>query len=507
MDDDATGERLRVEAVGNRKLKHIPLSPRFYGLLMAAGYLAVAIIHWRHSLGALTEGYVYADLGDSPDSSYVLEILQTLTLACLFAIYLFCLTNWERLKFDLRTVASMGLLPALFACAALPANSTDVFAYIGLGRVAAVFGSNPYIHTYSEFADFYSAYVEWDITMPYGPAALPPLILAGWISQHSVLAAVFALKLFWLLIHCCNCYLLCRILYESNCKPAPGLLLFGLNPLVLLELIANGHNDGLMIMFWLLSFFAMLRRRLALALVFALLSALVKMPGILFLAAIGVYLARRREWKALGQGAFCGAVLLLALKATLLPTAGSVMSLTNLGGFTKNSIHELLIIWAEKFTAWAGAPIDYETLYSIDRRVFNLLLFCFCLWRLWKIIDWESMAREFSNILLALLLVYAVWFFPWYATWLVPLAAMTRSSRLRRAILIFSLTSLALYAFPHYVVNEAPLHSVWAALRIAIVHLVPLGSLTCAWFVERQCRPAPTEAPSRRRRDSKNSIL
>src|SRR5262249_24972842 len=159
---------------------------------------------------------------------------------------------------------------------------------------------NPYLHTYSEFSDSFNHFVEWDITMPYGPVMLPTFILGGWVSQHSVLGAVFTLKLIWLGTHCANCFLIYRILRSWRLDPEFGLFLYGLNPLALLELVANGHNDGLMILFGLSAIYALQRRWPGVALWVALLSALVKLPGVFILSSVVVYLVWRRERRGCG---------------------------------------------------------------------------------------------------------------------------------------------------------------------------------------------------------------
>src|SRR5262249_47485981 len=251
-------------------------SSRFYGLLVAAGYLALALIHWRHSWAPLSKGYAFPDLGASSESSPLLEGAQTISHCWLYILYLLALINWERRGFSPREIIGIGVLPALFAFVALPANSTDILAYTGQGRVASVHGANPYLHTYSEFADSFSPFVEWDITMPYGPVMLPVFILAGWVSAYSVIGAVFTLKLIWLATHCANCFLIYRILQswrsDTAFGPAFGLFLYGLNPLALLELVGNGHNDGLLIFFCLSAIYALQRQCHGVALWLALLS-------------------------------------------------------------------------------------------------------------------------------------------------------------------------------------------------------------------------------------------
>src|SRR5262245_42851242 len=384
-----------------------------YGLLTAAGYLALALIHWRHSWASLSQGHAFPDLGGSAGADPLMEICQTISLCGLFILYLLALIKWERRDFGVREIISIGVLPASFALGALPANSTDILGYIGQGRVAGVYGANPYLHTYSEFADSFSPFVEWNITMPYGPVMLPVFILAAWVSVYSVLWAVFTLKLIWLAVHCANCFLIYRILQAWRLDAAFGLFLYGLNPLALLELVANGHNDGLLIFFCLSAILALQRRRGGLALWLALLSALVKLPGVFILLSVAIYLMWRREWRGLKLGSLGCAASLLFVKVTLFPTIESLLSLANNGSHTPNSLHHLLIGAVHELSMRLELAIDRETVYLANRRLFSALLIGFSLWRWLGLRSLSGLTRELAYIFSALLIGQAAWFFPW----------------------------------------------------------------------------------------------
>ncbi|HMV51995.1 MAG TPA: hypothetical protein PKD31_29900, partial [Blastocatellia bacterium] len=193
-----------------------------------------------------------------------------------------------------------------------------------------------------------------------------------------------------------------------------------------------------------------------------------------------IYLLRRRDWRALAIGLTGSAVLLLALKLALFPTKESMLSLTNVGNYSKNSLHLLLIRAAEKLCNWLGGPTNYDHLYALDRRVFSVLFFAFCAWRFWRIRELNHLIQELAVLFLGLLIGYAAWFFPWYVAWLIPLAALMDSARLRWTILAFSWTSLALYAFSYQLIELSPRHWLWMGLRISIAHLLPL-SLPLLW--------------------------
>lgn len=465
-------------------LTSVLVSRRSYALLSLIGMVLLTWLHWNHSWPELSQSRVFSDLGDSKQADPLNEAIQTAILAGLFGLYLFCLANWERMRLTVREIAGIGIAQWLAGWAALPANSTDILGYIGLGRLAGIYGVNPYLHTYAEFHDAYSHYIEWHITMPYGPVLLPVFVAAGWLSQHGVLASIFGLKLAWLLTHICNCRVLFQILKNRGIAPAFGLFLFALNPLLWLEQIVNGHNDGVLILFGLLAILALQQGRHTAAILLALLSALVKLPGIFFFVLVLIYLVRKREWRAVAGGLLGSTLLLLALKITLFPTTESLLSLTNVGNYTKNSLHALLIPLAEKLSFRLGAPMEYDALYSLDRRIFSMLFFAFCVWRCWRIRELNSLIQELAFLFLGLLIGYATWFFPWYVAWLVPLASLAESARLRWAVLTFSWTSLALYAFPQHLIEPAQDHWVLAAVRISIAHLIPLVFVTRALIAE-----------------------
>jgi len=453
------------------------LSKRWWFVLsQALGYTFLSLLHLWHSLPALEQGRVPAPLGAELKANPVVETLHFLTLSYLFAIYALSLCHWSRLNLKARELLWAGSVLGALAWSALPANSADIFLYLAQGRIVGVYGANPYLHTYAEIADSFSAYAWFGFPMTYGPVALPLLMAAGVLSQLSVVGAVYALKLVWLVVHGGNCWLLYALLRAWKPKVALyGLFLFGFNPLVLLELLGNGHNDGLMIIFGLGAIYVLQCGRPSLAVWLALLAGLVKLPGLILWGAILVYLVRQREWRGLLQGVLGTVMVVLAVKWMLFPTLESTLTLTNPVPWSYNSLHVLLIPVIDRLSSLWYRALGRPTIFALDRGVFAVLFFFFALWRLSRVRDLESLVREVAQVWLGLLIGYAAWFWPWYITWLVPLAALTESGPLRRVITVYSFTVFSLYAFPAFAMGQAPLHRMWATLRIVLAHLVPLG--------------------------------
>jgi hypothetical protein len=311
--------------------------------------------------------------------------------------------------------------------------------------------------------------------MPYGPVVLPIFAIAGVISERNVLVAMYAIKFVWLLIHLLNAWLIYRIARSVVPAPECALFVFAFNPLILLEQPGNGHNDGLLILCGLLALFALQSGREGLAVWMALLCALVKISGILWLGGVLALLIHRRHWRGLLQGA--GASLAsAAVVIILLPGSAAALTVMNTQWqYSEDSLHTVFIDWVSVLCRALNRTWEYDDTFRIDRLICSALFLGICLWRLTFIRDFVSLTREIGHMLLILLLGYAVSVYPWYMVWPLPIAALTGSGRLRRTIAVASAATLALYAFPYTLVEQTPNHSLWSALRLGLAFGVPIG--------------------------------
>jgi len=442
-------------------------------VLSAPAYAALFFIHLRHSLPSLAAGRVPPDLGYSAGASPVLQFLQIFCLAYLFLVYGLTLWHWRRLNLTPRNLAWSAFAVTVMAWGLLPADSSDVLEYIGFGRLAAVYHASPYLHTYSEFTDDFSTYVTWDEPMPYGPVVLPIFVMAGVVSERNVLIAMYAIKFVWLLIHLLNAWLIYRIARSVVPVPECALFVFAFNPLILFEQPGNGHNDGLLILCGLLALFALQRGRDGLAVWMALLCALVKISGILWLAGILALLIHRRHWRSLLQG--IGSSLASAAVIIILLPGAALAVMNTQWQYSEDSLHTVFIDWVGVLCRALNRTWEYDDAFRIDRLICSVLFLGICLWRLTFIRDFVSLTREIGHMLLTLLMGYAVSVYPWYMVWLLPIAALTYSGRLRRTIAVSSVATLALYAFPYTLAEQAPDHSVWSTLRLGLAFGVPIG--------------------------------
>jgi hypothetical protein len=454
-------------------------------LLSLTGYLSLFVIHLRNSLPSLAAGLVPPDLGYSAAANPTLQLLQTICLGYFFTVYGLTLWNWRRLDPTPRTLTWSVAVIGVLAWSLVPADSSDLLEYIGFGRLAAVYHVSPYLHTYSEFTDRFASYVTWDDPMPYGPVVLPVFALAGLVAEHHLVVAMYGIKLAWLLVHFLNAWLIYQIARSVAPDPRYALFVFALNPLILLEQLANGHNDGLLILLALLAVLALQRGRGAVAVSLAVLSALVKTSGVFWFAGIVVLLIRQRRWRGLALG-IGSSLAVLALVFWVFPGSVTQLAVINTQWqYSEDSLHALFIGGFGTFLQTVNRTWEYDDLFRADRLMSSALFIAVWARSFALIRDVASLIRALGLVLLVLLLGYASSVYPWYVAWLLPIAALTDSGPLRRTILVFSVSVLALYAFPYAVVEQSPHRMVWSAMRLVAAFGVPIGFWISQGIAER----------------------
>jgi alpha-1,6-mannosyltransferase len=235
-----------------RKAGVIAVSPRFK-LLMILGAITLAIyvltfllpypLHRYYNFKGISFGVIA-----ERDPGVALS-LSAATIA-LFLLY-YVAYRLCRGQTDRRLLATVLLGAALFALATALVSlitSLDIYDYIARGRITGIYNGNPYVQTPNDYADPFMDYASWkDKTAAYGPVWE---VLSGFISRlagdrlwpNMVIHKGLALASYF------ACVLIVAALLQRVApnQALSGTLLFAWNPLILLEGVANGHNDLLM---------------------------------------------------------------------------------------------------------------------------------------------------------------------------------------------------------------------------------------------------------------------
>ena len=351
---------------------------------------------------------------------------QTLMLI-MCAGYLLVLATSRRLP--------VGLLIGAIALAHLilllgpPLISQDVFGYLAFARMGALHGLDPYTHVAAEApTDPAFAFVGWPFKhSPYGAVftlasyATVPLGLAGglWALKATAVAASLG-----------AIALVARAAGRLGESPRFAAAFVGLNPVLLVLAVGGAHNDTLVILSLslALSLTAGASPRLRAGAGALAAGVGVKVTAGLLLPFLVLSSPRPRERI---DTAVSGAIALLVVAAL---------------GIIGFGVHALGFLNAvgeqQQLVATHSIPAETARLFGLSgtpawwRHLFVagfLATLAATLWRTWRGADWRVAAGWAT---LALLLSTA-WLLPWYAIWLLPLAAVGRDRRLRAATLVF----------------------------------------------------------------------
>ncbi len=420
--------------------------------------------HWMSGpLGGLLPGLT--------GNSTTLRFMFTAAIVVMFIAYVWVLRCAPRVPVGW-VVGAIVLVHAIFLISP-PLALTDMFNYINYGRMEVVHNLNPYttIPVLEPHTDPSYALSNWhELLSPYGPLftlltfAVVPLGVAGsfWALKGILVAASLAIIL---LVWKCA-----RLLGR---EPVGAIVLVGLNPIVLVWGLGAGHNDFLMILCIMVGFYLLLLSRAfdqteealpRLARASELWSRLARLPdaarhwllplsapqvgaGCAFVVAAGikasgavlipvVLAALLRTPRALVQ-VLLGMLLAAAVVAfsSLLAFGLHIPDLSTQGSLvTGESIPNLIGL-----AIGAGGESDAMRKLLVAVLLASLVGCCWLAFRRREAITaagWASVA----------LLVTLSWVLPWYVLWVLPMAALSTSVRLRRVSLLLGVYLIIAWA-------------------------------------------------------------
>jgi hypothetical protein len=410
--------------------------------------------HWMAGpLGGLLPGLTR--------SSTALKYIFTGAIVVMYAAYLLALKYVPLL----RARWAIGVVLAVHVCLFLspPLALTDVFNYVNYGRMEVVHNLNPYttIPILEPHGDPSYYLSNWhQLLSPYGPLftlmtfALVPLGVAGSFWAIKAILAAVSLGTILLVWKCA------RILGRD---PIAAIVLVGLNPIVLVWGLGGDHNDFLMVFCIVLGFYLLLRA-----------GAWVAgdqqaqegphtdgnlQPGwdwretlrdwlwplAPFEIGAGMALVAAAAIKA--SGAILIPIVLVALLHTPrrvvqivlgMVLAGAAVAAASLIAF---GLHVPDLSTQSKLVTSLSAPNllglvlglggETEKLRVLLSGVLILVVAACCLLA-WRRRD----AITASGWVTVALLLTLGWVLPWYVLWLLPLAALSSSRRLRMTALV-----------------------------------------------------------------------
>ncbi len=225
----------------------------------------------------------------------------------------------EETERSARLVLLGSVLFSLILLAVIPFHSSDLYGYINRGAQQAVYHVNPYVVTVAEIPDWQQDPLfqkHWiHNPSPYGflfTRLTGELVM---FTGGSFFLSFLLFKLLNVAVFGVTTWLIYRFAIRLNLeKPVLAMYLYGWNPLILLHLVANGHNDGLLALFLLLAVYVLQFpqwRVLSLPLLLA--SIFTKYASVLALPFIVMGWVKQRDWKGLLESGILAGLFLFGL--------------------------------------------------------------------------------------------------------------------------------------------------------------------------------------------------
>lgn len=221
-----------------------------YGYIIVSILLVIpSVIYWIQN-GTINGFNLYFNFFLNDNTNKIITTTCYLVLMIILAtLYIIIIKNKNIFESIGNLIKYVGVINIIFILMTSWTLS-DIFYYMGVGELDDEYNQNPYYITidqyYSENVnDMNDEIMEqakdnvWaNTTIVYGPVSQIIFKIFTQISNKKIDVCLLVFKLVNRIIHILNCYLI----YVLSKKKIFSII-YGLNPLVLIEFIGNAHND------------------------------------------------------------------------------------------------------------------------------------------------------------------------------------------------------------------------------------------------------------------------
>lgn len=321
--------------------------------------------------------------------------------------------------------------------------SRDVYSYIAHGQIVSIHGGNPYVETPADFPSLLTRELvgpAWvDTPSVYGPLFSH---LAGLVTRISrrLDVLVVAFRLIAITASLATTFAIGAVVRRHRPgRAAFAVAAFGLNPVVLFQGAAGGHNDLLVALAIAVAVWLVFADRTMWAVGVLSLGALVKASAVLPLLLLVVWVG----WRSPAGQRFRGVATHggLAFAIALVVAAPFLQLRDPTLGMAELSSHEGWLAPSRFFRRILDA-ISGDTLGVVARIVFALALLVAVVWIVYAVaraatagLPTGELVAGWAWILIALTLLAPV-LLPWYLAWSLPLLwVLPRPPRLSLIVL------------------------------------------------------------------------
>ncbi len=343
----------------------------------------------------------------------------------LFIVYFQIIKKHENIFKNIKVLIAVIVVVSLLFVCIIPYMSSDVYSYIANGWTAAHYGENPYYVPTGEITErtgfLDEMYRKVANCWRYEPAIYGPL-WTGICTALSALSfgnldvALLIYKLVNTIVHIINCILIYKITRKKQ-----FVVLYGLNPFVLFESIANVHNDIFMILFILLAiYFIIKKKNLWISIMFLAMATAIKYLAILILPFLVIYYVRNKEVKQRIKYCVLSGLLYIGIIAIfysiyLRDFQALIVALGQQGKYNRSIFFILYYFLKEN-------NMNIVTTLQIIVFVAFVLFYIYVIIKLLlqKKISFRKTIRKYNIILIIFTFIIITNFNAWYVMWLFP---------------------------------------------------------------------------------------
>jgi len=437
-------------------------------------------------------GTIVVPILDMPLPVVARVVVYVVALVLLFSAYAYAIYSVRLSTSDKlgRGVVVFTVVLSLIAVLNRDLFSNDVYMYIFYGRMFSGFGLNPYVVLPADAPnDPVLSQVDWrNLLSPYGPLWTSWSALLDWATPGGTTQTVAAFKLAAAATHVVNTLLIGAIVHRVSRVNSPlAMAAYGWNPLTITEFAGNAHNDSLMLMWILAALLAYHHRRPLLGAALIGLAVATKFTGLLFVPFYLIALVRGQgtQREKIRRSLILSCVMFAVLVAAWLPYVGRsgwtrIFHLPDQAGWYLNSLPKAAytalrdgMVWL-----WGMAPVRAGDMASALVTIAGLALILIVGWWLgWKINVPADLVEMWFWFLFAYLFFVGPYFWPWYATSLVSLAAMSSNRYVWIVTTSLSLSAMLVYSCSDCRTYLNASDSALTGLAIFIVPLIMLAAL------------------------------
>ena len=322
---------------------------------------------------------------------------------------------------SMRTVVIFVLTAHAILLLGPPLQLTDLFNYLGYARLGGLHHLNPYTHVIAnEMHDPVYRFTSWhNLHSPYGPLftalsyplGLMSLPVAYWLLK--AVTVLTSLAFIWLVGKCA------RLLGRD---PRFPVMFVAANPIYLMYAVAGFHNDFFMLVPSMAAIALLLARRDRAAGAAVMVAVAVKFSAVLLLPFLLIAVRPNERRLRILAGAAIATIPLAAI------------SIAFFGLSMPNLVDQSTLLTDFSVPTVLGDLLGLGGGTPGLLRVANVALVIAVIYLLRRRRDWLTAAGWATLALI----VSLAWLVPWYVIWLLPLAALGASVKLRRATLVLT---------------------------------------------------------------------